>query len=133
MPRPDPATHPGAGFTLLEVLVALVVLALSLGALFAALSSGLGLLQRSGERVQAALALESTLARLGADIPLVPGRQSGDAGGGLRWEVAIAQADAAGFGVAVPEGHGLLVVTVAAAPPGGVPVSAQTLRLVRLP
>lgn len=67
--------HADRGFTLLETMVAFAVVALVLGAAYASLSAG----ARASHRAETALAAltraEATMARIGADIPLVPGRQ----------------------------------------------------------
>lgn len=77
MPRPPAAArqHADRGFTLLETMVAFAVVALVLGAAYASLSAG----ARASHRAETALAAltraEATMARIGADIPLIPGRQ----------------------------------------------------------
>lgn len=76
------------GFTLVEVVVALAVLALSLGTVLPLFSHGLGAMERAQERARAALAAQSLLARVGGDIPLAPGEYQGlDEEG--RWHLAI--------------------------------------------
>lgn len=90
-----------AGFTLVEVLVALAVLAIGLGSVFQALSGSLGWLDRSrGD--QAALALaEALLARVGHDLPLQGREVGGRTPDGLTWRVVTSPLDDAG---AVPPG-----------------------------
>jgi general secretion pathway protein I len=78
-----------AGFTLVETLVALAVLALSLGVLFEVASDALHRTSRAEKLSQAGLALQTLLARVGADIPLEPGEPSGQLGNGLRWRMRI--------------------------------------------
>lgn len=85
-----------AGFTLVEVLVALAVLAIGLGSAFQALSGSLGWLDRSrGD--QAALALaEGLLARVGHDLPLQDREVGGRTPDGLTWRVVTGPLDEAG-------------------------------------
>jgi general secretion pathway protein I len=81
---------PGEGFTLVEVLVALVILALALGSCFGVLSAGTAQAERAG-REQAALSLgQSTLERVGSDIPLSAGSVAGTTQDGYAWAVSIA-------------------------------------------
>lgn len=78
-----------AGFTLLEVLIALTILAVSVGVLFTSFSmtaDGTRVAQRD---IEVASAAQSVLARVGVDIPLRPGEQSGRVGE-LDWIVTIA-------------------------------------------
>jgi prepilin-type N-terminal cleavage/methylation domain-containing protein len=87
---------PAQGFTLIEALVALAVLAVGFGFGFSSLSEGLGWVDRS-ETEQAALQVaESTLARVGHDIPLVDGVRDGRAEPGFDWHLeTTAYGDAA--------------------------------------
>jgi general secretion pathway protein I len=79
-----------AGFTLLEVLIALAIFALSAQAVvwvFAEQSAGIA----RAERMQLATALARNMFdRLGRDLPLRDGVQTGDGGHGLRWQMRIA-------------------------------------------
>jgi type II secretion system protein I len=79
-----------AGFTLLEVLTAVAIVAMAAQAVvwvFAEQSAGMA----RAQRLQLATALaESTFDRLGRDLPLRNGIQSGEAGEGLRWQLRIA-------------------------------------------
>lgn len=63
------------GFTLLEVLVAFTLLALVLGAAYAAMGTGLRAQARSAEVADGVSRAQSALARLGRDWPLTPGEQ----------------------------------------------------------
>lgn len=62
------------GFTLLEVLVSFVVLALVLGAAYQSFSAGTRAASRVDERLDALTVAESVLARAGRDISLSPGQ-----------------------------------------------------------
>ena len=59
-----------AGFTLIEVLVALAILAIALGFAFRPLSGGFDRLDRDQKSADALLLAQSTLARVGHDIAL---------------------------------------------------------------
>lgn len=83
--------HPprAAGFTLLEVLIAFVIAALALAALFQAATGGLRAVQVAGQYQQALARARSRLAAIGAGA-LVPGTQSGEDAQGFRWRVRVA-------------------------------------------
>jgi general secretion pathway protein I len=78
-----------AGFTLLEVLVALVIASLALGVLFSGAVTGLRSAQLAADYAQAVSRARSHLAAVGIGAPFVAGTQSGDDGGGFRWRVSI--------------------------------------------
>ncbi len=85
---PPRAEHQ-AGFTLLEVLVAFVVLALVLGVILRIHSQGLERVGESDLQTRAVMLAESKLALLGADIPLEEGETQGEAEGGLAWTLRL--------------------------------------------
>ena len=99
-----------AGFVLLEVIVAFLVLTLSLATAMAAISQGSLSIRRAGEATAAAdLAREIATLRLAA--PLLPGTLEGERDGAAwRLEARVLPDD----GGAVP----LLAVTIAVRPPG---------------
>lgn len=74
-----------AGFSLIEVLVAFMILSLSLTALFQVFSTGLRSVGLSGEYTRAVQLAESELAANGRETALLPGEESGEWDGGLRW------------------------------------------------
>jgi general secretion pathway protein I len=78
-----------AGFTLLEVLVALVIASLALGALFLAAGTGLRTAALSGHYAQAVSRAKSHLAAVGVGTPLMAINQTGEDGGGFRWRLSI--------------------------------------------
>lgn len=78
------------GFTLIEVLVALAILSLSIGALLKVASTGIDRVRESENEQQASALAQSLLARAGNDIPLADGDVSGTDSGGLRWSVHVA-------------------------------------------
>ncbi len=77
------------GFTLLEILVALIIFALLFGVLAQIFQTGLRQ-ARVAETASAATALaRARLARVGVEVPLAPGEIEGESEGGLRWRTTI--------------------------------------------
>ena len=85
--RPTLSTSPQAGFTLLEVLIALVIVMVALGGLLDGGVLGLRSAHASQKHEQAASLARSYLAE--QSVALQPGERSGDAGDGFVWRVAI--------------------------------------------
>lgn len=77
------------GFTLLEVVVALVIAGLALVALFQAGSAGLIATDTGLKAEQAVQRAQSHLAAVGHGAALVEGVSSGDDGDGYRWQLAV--------------------------------------------
>lgn len=77
------------GFSLLEVLVAFVVLALAMGVLMQIFSGGLQNATRASETQQAVLLAQSKLAEVGAGLPLQAGDNGGEFDDSYRWQVSI--------------------------------------------
>jgi type II secretion system protein I len=132
---PSPADKRQAGFTLLEVLIALAILGVALVASMQALSGALASTRRAEAAGQALLTARSLLERVGTELPIASGSRSGSEAG-LAWTLAIARhpepakkdkQGAADHPFAAFE----IVVTVAAQ--GAAPVSLSTVRLARLP
>ena len=81
------------GFTLLEVLIALIIFALAFGALAGLYQTSLRQTGTADELRRATLLAETQLARFGHDLPLEPGRIGGTSSdGSLRWEADISLA-----------------------------------------
>jgi general secretion pathway protein I len=78
-----------AGFTVLEVLVALTVLAMSMAVLLSVFSQGLDRVHASGQRIQARNLAQSLLARAEATPPKALKDDDGP-GGPLSWQVRLA-------------------------------------------
>ena len=78
------------GFTLLEVLVAFIIAALALGALYQGTLGGLLAARVAGQTQEALSRARSRLAEIGHGAPLRAGEQQGDDGGGYRWRLRIA-------------------------------------------
>lgn len=66
------------GFSLLEVLVAFSILALSLGVLMQIFSGGLRNVDQSTHHAKAVVIAKSLLARIGTETPVLAGEQSGE-------------------------------------------------------
>ncbi len=77
------------GFSLLEVLVAFVILGLVLGTLMEIFSGGLRNVSRAGEFQRAVLLGQSKLASVGIEMPLKEGESSGEFDANYRWQVSI--------------------------------------------
>ncbi len=94
------------GFTLLEVLIAFTILALSLAVVMQAFSTGFRSLERAKDSTVATLQARSKLAELGQTILLEPGEQGGELDNGSTWRMVIEpaavdkeQENLEGFGV----------------------------------
>ena len=83
------------GFTLVEALVAFTLLAIVLGAVATATSTGLAGLSRSEEAANRLHLGRSILAATGVETPLAPGETSGVLPSGDRWRLFISRVDAA--------------------------------------
>jgi len=78
-----------SGYTLIEVLVAFMILALALTVLLRIFSGGLRNVSVSSDYAIATLIAESQLAAAGIDIPLRPGETSGTEGERFEWTVNV--------------------------------------------
>jgi len=78
-----------SGYTLIEVLVAFMILALALTVLLRIFSGGLRNVSVSSDYATATLIAESRLAAAGIDIPLRPGETSGTEGERFEWTVSV--------------------------------------------
>lgn len=81
------------GFTLLEVMLAFVLLAMAMGTIVAMLSRGLGQVSRSESASEAALYAQSTLDAIGVLEPIEPSQRQGEfADGRYRYDLSITPA-----------------------------------------
>jgi len=87
--RPARGDCAQGGFSLLEVVVAFAILALSLGLLLQIFSRALHTTALSGDYSRAATLAQARINAVGIDIPLEPGSHSGDAQDDFFWQVAI--------------------------------------------
>jgi type II secretion system protein I len=88
----SPVPEPGGrarGFTLLEVLVALIIFAIAFGVLAQIIQTGLGQAQGAAATSEATLLARSLLAEVGSELPVSAGVVEGEAGDGYRWRIEI--------------------------------------------
>ncbi|HEY7550098.1 MAG TPA: hypothetical protein VH913_11350 [Hyphomicrobiaceae bacterium] len=85
----EPAERSEGGFAILEMLVALAIVALALGVLLAVLTDGIRRQGRAERLASAVLDAQSLLARVGADAPLRAGVTGGTLANGLRWQLRV--------------------------------------------
>jgi len=93
------------GFTLLEVLVALVVISLSLAVLMRIFSGALNNLGAAEAYTQALALAESQLSAAGVETPLLAGESRGEDGQGRSWLITIRpfeEADSSPVAMALP-------------------------------
>lgn len=116
-----------AGFTLLEVLVALIIFGIGFGALAGIFQTSLRQSTTADGLMDATMLAETQLARFGRDWPLQAGTTEGVVDDGLSWraEVTVAR---------LSEGDGTLAlyrIRVEVEPSDGVsgPVALSTLRI----
>lgn len=76
------------GFSLLEVLVAFSILALSLGVLMQIFSGGLRNVDQSTHHAKAVAIAKSLLARVGTETPVLAGEQAGEFEQ-YRWQIRL--------------------------------------------
>jgi prepilin-type N-terminal cleavage/methylation domain-containing protein len=84
-------SHPAAGFSLLETLTALTILAVALAGLFQAHSSGLRAATAADEYAQARILAHSILASALAGPGILPAPAQGQ-DGALHWSLSVAEA-----------------------------------------
>jgi general secretion pathway protein I len=77
------------GFTLVEVLVALAILAIASTLAFRAISGGLSWVDRDADEQHAVLVAQAEMARVGHDVPIRDGENDGRADRGFSWHMAI--------------------------------------------
>jgi general secretion pathway protein I len=78
-----------AGFTVVEVVAALTILAVALGVLLDVISTGIRQTGRAETVAEAGSLARSLLAKVGTELPLRDGQITGQADHGLRWQVHI--------------------------------------------
>ena len=80
--------HLSAGFTILEVMIALVILGVALAFLSGAITDSIARAERTKRDGLAANLADTILARLGRDGPMPPGASGGHEGE-LYWQMAV--------------------------------------------
>ena len=81
------------GFSLIEVMVSFVLLAVALGILVAILGGGLAQVRQAEQATGATLLAESLLAEVGVLTPIEPGSTEGEsADGRYRWTLEVSEA-----------------------------------------
>jgi hypothetical protein len=78
-----------AGFTVVEVIAALTILAAALAVLLNVVSGSIHLAGRAETVAEADALARSLLAKIGTELPLRDGLITGEADHGLRWQVDI--------------------------------------------
>jgi general secretion pathway protein I len=134
MPRREPGLPPGphSGFTLLEVLVALLIFALAFGVLAQIFQTGLRQSATAEQMAAATMLARSQLDRIGIDLPIEIGEIEEDAGDGFRLRTTVEPA-----GLEVAEDDDLIALLVEVAVTWG-PIESErqvaltTLRLAPL-
>lgn len=107
------------GFTLVEVLVAFVILSLTLASAYAALTGGLTWERRAGETASAVLLARSHLAEAGISRPLVEGVTEEPLADGRTLRIAMRQVEPVPFD-GIPRLAAWQVTVEIAAPEGAV-------------
>jgi general secretion pathway protein I len=89
----QPSAHKSTGaegFTLIEVLVALIILSVSLTIIFSVFSAGLRAKREAENHQEATLLAESTLNAIGVEAPLQVGKFEGRLDDHFRWQAVVA-------------------------------------------
>lgn len=87
--RLQPGGRGQGGFTLLEVLLAFVVFALSFATVLEILSGSMRSTVRARDYSEAALTAQSLMDMVGTEVPLAEGSYGGEAAGGFDWSMEI--------------------------------------------
>lgn len=86
---PSISMRNSGGFTLLELLLAFMVFALSFATVMEILSGSMRNTVRARHYTEAALTAQSVMDQVGVEIPVEPGFTMSDESGGYRWELEI--------------------------------------------
>jgi general secretion pathway protein I len=132
-PRPS-ASHTGArgsaGFTLLEALIAIVILALSLSALMQLYGTGLRGVARIDEHLRARLLAQSVMAELSHDRRLRPGSRQGRLDQFV-WTLSVTRFDDGAPASQQPGPWALHRLALTVSWPQGRRIELQTLRMLQ--
>lgn len=100
------------GFTLIEVLVATAILAVTLTILFQSFSGGINATVKSQKHILAILSAQSLMDRIGHDIPLKNGSKEGETELGLKWRSIIGFAEKPSNNPRAPTLHAVKVEVI---------------------
>lgn len=120
------------GFTLLEVLIAFIILSVSLVALLKAFSSGLRGLDAAASSAAALQHARSKIEEVGTVIPLEAGEHDGEFADGTRWSVVIWPHEAGEGAAAETMALVPYEIEVTVSPGRGGKVALRSLRLTPL-
>lgn len=81
------------GMTLIEVLVAFIVLSVTMAVIMQIFSGGMRNARLAEGYSRAVFLAESKMASVGLERPLMPGEDSGQVGGEMQWRVSITPAE----------------------------------------
>jgi len=87
--RSSPQLLKNRGFTLLELLLAFVVFALSFATVLEILSGSMRNTVRAREYTEAALTAQSVMEQVGLEIPLLAGTSMAGEAGEYRWQIEL--------------------------------------------
>lgn len=91
-----PARRRAGGFTLLEVLLAFVVFALTFAMVLEIVAASTRSTVRARDYSEAALLAQSLAERVGNEVPLEAGSWSGETNGGIAWTIDISDFEGLG-------------------------------------
>lgn len=117
-----------AGFTLLEVLIALTILTIALTVIFRVLGTQLIYSAKNAAEDETVLAMRSVLEGAAASAPLQEGETTGAAGNRIRWRLTVRPFGSEDEQAVWPVSAFELTVT-AQNNAGGNPISMSTVRL----
>ena len=81
------------GMTLIEVLVAFIVLSVTMAVIMQIFSGGMRNARLAESYSRAVFLAESKMATVGLERPLIPGEDSGPAGGEMQWRITVTPAE----------------------------------------
>ena len=122
-----------SGMTLLEVLVALAILALGLAALFNSVSLGTRTASTADQERAATAAAQSLLAELGRSRPITDGISDGAFPTGQSWRLDIEPLETPGAAPPVLQGHKVVLIVSWPEEGRSRSIALSTLRLTAAP
>lgn len=91
-----PLPRRSGGFTLLEVMVALIIASLALGAVMSLFQTSLRQTRAADELRLLTQLAEAELARFGTELPLEAGERDGVSAEGFRWQARVSRVETDG-------------------------------------